>query len=103
MNNFYIFCIYYKYKINYVLLSDESEVNSLTESQTVPKRGVGRPRGSTKPKKEHKALCLSLDMDTHNRLLDLAEANHMSRVALISYLIWHSDNQPGLSDLAERS
>lgn len=75
----------------------------MTEATAEPKRGVGRPKGSTRPKKEHKVLCLSFDMDTHNRLVDLAEANHMSKVALVSYLIWHSNNQPGLSDLAERS
>lgn len=60
-------------------------MNSSSEETIVPKKVVGRPKG----KKARKALYLSLEVDTHERLEKLAENNHMTKAAVVNYLIWH--------------
>lgn len=53
---------------------------------------TGKPK--TGGKVERKALCVALDMDTVERLDELTGMNHMSRTAMLSYLIWHCKLRP---------
>ena len=34
-------------------------------------------------------MYLSLEVDTHERLEKLAKNNHMTKAAVVNYLIWH--------------
>ena len=70
-------------------------MNNSSEETIVPKKVVGRPKG----KKARKALYLSLEVDTHERLEKLAENNHMTKAAVVNYLIWHCGLMP--SDIQE--
>ena len=58
----------------------------------------GRPVGRPRSKKERKTLCIALDVPVYDRLEQIAEANHMTKAAVLCYRILHS--RAGLSDVS---